>query len=106
MKHTYVILFTPVRPVSEADRHRITELTAPWVREQAALDRGLEPRILGAERAHRGAELSGTAPLSALLFLRAGTLEEAAEVAASHPAVQFGYHVEVRPWAPPQRPVA
>jgi hypothetical protein len=40
-------------------------------------------------------------PITALLFLEAYDLSEAAEVAESHPALRYGSKVEVRPWAAP-----
>jgi hypothetical protein len=66
----------------------------------------LDPRILAPESAHPGSEdCSASAtdawPITALLFLEAYDLSEAAEVAESHPALRCGSKVEVRPWAAP-----
>lgn len=69
------------------------------------MGRELVPHILGSESAHRGAQASATDlgawPVTALLLLQARDLDEAAEVAGSHPAVRYGAHIEVRPWGPP-----
>ena len=48
-----------------------------------------------------GTQLAPAAAFTALLFLEARDLSEAAEVAEAHPAIRYGSEVEVRPWAPP-----
>jgi hypothetical protein len=37
----------------------------------------------------------------AIDFLQSGTFAEAVQIAKSHPGIQYGMSVEVRPWAPP-----
>jgi hypothetical protein len=62
--------------------------------------------ILAPESVHRGPETSATNltdtwSVTALLFLEARDLSEAAQVAESHPALRYGANVEVRPWGRP-----
>jgi hypothetical protein len=60
----------------------------------------------GAET-NQGAGVAADAwPITALLFLEARDLAEAAKVAEAHPANHFGASVEVRPWASPAVPAA
>lgn len=65
----------------------------------------LEPRSLAPETTRPGVatspEISGTWPVSALLFLQARDLAEATRVAATHPAKHFNVSMEVRPWCVP-----
>lgn len=111
---TFVILFRQgPRPLSEADLARRQQQVSGWAREQNAAGRKLEPRILGPELLRPGSDApSGTAveagawPITALLFLEARDLADAGQVAASHPAKDYGASVEVRPWAPPAGPAA
>jgi len=54
----------------------------------------------------RGAGGSATmggdaAPITALLFVHAADIGEAALIAESHPGVKYGASVEIRRWAPP-----
>jgi hypothetical protein len=76
----------------------------PWARRQNDAGHKLDPRILAPESAHPESSTAVPAdawPVTALLFLEAHDLREAARVAESHPGRRFGAKVEVRPWAPP-----
>ena len=101
----FVIIFRQgSRSLTDADLARRQQETSAWARAQNAAGHRLEARILapealrpgGADNAAHGAPL-----VTALLFLQAGDLAEAARVAESHPAIHFGASVEVRPWALP-----
>jgi hypothetical protein len=75
-----------------------------WARSQNEAGRKLDPRILASESAHRGPERDRPGdgwPITALLFLEATDLGEAAKIAETHPALRYGASVEVRHWAPP-----
>jgi hypothetical protein len=107
--HHYVIIFRQrPHPLTEADKARRQEQVSAWARAHNAAGHKLEPRILGPEvirpatfaGAERG-EGTGAWPVTALLFLEARDIAEAAEIAAKHPAKEYGASVEVRPWAPP-----
>jgi hypothetical protein len=109
---TFVIIFhqTP-QTLTDADRQRLTEETIPWARQQNGAGHGLDPRILAPERALAGPETAAAAeaeasPITALLFLQAQDLSEAAQLAESHPALRYGFQVEVRGWSPPGAPAA
>lgn len=105
----FVIIFRQgPRPLTDADKLRRQQEVSAWARLQNAAGHKLEPRILAPEVARRGTGAAsvtsnGTAdwPVTALLFLEASDLAEAAKVAGTHPALGFGVSVEVRPWAPP-----
>jgi hypothetical protein len=104
---TFVIIFRQgPRQLTDSDKQHRAEETAEWARRQNGASHKLDPHILAPENAHRGPESSGTTqtdewPVPALLFLEAHDLNEAAQVAQSHPALRYGANVEVRPWAPP-----
>lgn len=104
---TFVIIFRQgSQPLTETDKQRRAEETGVWARRQNDAGHKLDPRILGSESEHRGSEHSAATPvdaepITALLFLEAHDLSEAAEVAESHPAIRYGSNVEVRPWAAP-----
>ena len=76
-----------------------------WARRVNGTGHQLEPRILTPESALRGPENPATRPdswpVTALLFLQANDLNEAARIAESHPALRYGAAVEVRSWASP-----
>jgi hypothetical protein len=105
--NTFVIIFRQApQPLVDADRRRLAEEMGPWARRQNDAGHKLDPRILAPESAHRRPESSAATlaeawPVTALLFLEAHDLSEAAQVAASHPGRRFGANIEVRPWAPP-----
>ena len=105
----FVIIFKqgPVT-LTDSDRQNLREATAPWARKVNEDGHQLEPRILGPEReALGGAEApAGTWPITALLFIAARDLQEAASIAGSHPAMRYQFQVEVRPWAAPAPVVA
>lgn len=102
----FVLLFRQgPHPLTEADRARRQTAIQAWARAQNAAGHKLEPRALAPEVARPGlpapAETAGAWPVTALLFLEARDLAEAAQVAAAHPAKDFNASVEVRPWSPP-----
>jgi hypothetical protein len=104
---TFVIIFRQgPDPLTDADKQRRAEETVVWARRQNDAGHKLDPRILAPESAHHGSEHSAATPadacpITALLFLEARDLSEAAQVAESHPALRYGSNVEVRPWATP-----
>lgn len=104
---TFVILFRQgPRPLTDTDKKRRAEETSAWARQQNDAGRKLNPHILAPESAHRGSKhpIAGNAnawQITALLFLEADDLNQAAQIAESHPALRYGSSVEVRPWAPP-----
>ncbi|MBI2517036.1 MAG: hypothetical protein HYV95_08980 [Opitutae bacterium] len=111
MKQFVIIFRQGPRTLTEADLARRQSEVSAWARVQNAAGHKLEPRILAPDglrpwAADTAGEHAGFGewPLTALLFLVARDLAEAAQVAASHPAKNFGAHVEVRPWAPPVLP--
>jgi hypothetical protein len=100
--NTFVILFRQsTRTLSEAEKQRRAEETAVWARQQNAAGHKLIPHILGPESEHRGPQPPDTWPVTAILFLEAHDLAEAAQVAELHPALHYGSSVEVRPWSTP-----
>jgi hypothetical protein len=108
MQHFVIIFRQGPHPLTEADKARRQEEVSAWARIQNTAGHKLEPRILAPDVERPGADKSGdnTAgagewPITALLFLEAHDLDEAAKVAESHPANHFGASVEVRRWAPP-----
>jgi hypothetical protein len=93
---TFVIIFRQgPRQLTESDKNRRAEETAEWARRQNGAGHKLDPHILAPENAHRGPESSSATqsaewPITALLFLEAQDLNEAVQVAESHPALRYG----------------
>jgi len=104
----FVILFRQGPRVPTADELALRQQqVAAWARSQNAAGHQLEPRILEPDVLPRSGGAGAEArPVTALLFLQAGDLAQAAEIAESHPATRFGATVEVRPWASPVAPAA
>jgi hypothetical protein len=104
---TFVIIFRQSpQSLTDADKQRRAEETAVWARRQNAAGHKLDPHILAPENAHRGSQNSAANqsdawPITALLFLLAQDLNEAAQIAESHPALRYGASVEIRPWSAP-----
>ena len=103
----FVIIFRqgPV-PLTDADKQHRAEETAIWARHQNEAGHKLDPHILAPESVHHGTRSAADSetdewPITALLFLKARDLNQAAQIAESHPALRYGSDVEVRPWAPP-----
>ena len=104
MNNTFVIIFRQVRPLTDVELAGRQHEIAAWADVANSAGRALEPRMLGPEFARPGGDgLEGdsSAPVSALLFLNAHDLDDAAAVAASHPGVRYGAALEVRPWNAP-----
>lgn len=102
----FVIIFRQgQRTLTDADKQRRAEETTAWARRHNGAGHKLDPRILAPEAALRGPEDTGSRadawPVTALLFLEARDLNEAARIAEAHPALRYGARIEVRPWAPP-----
>jgi hypothetical protein len=104
---TFVIIFRQgPRMLSSADLERRGEETTEWARHQNGAGHKLDPRILAPANEHCRSDSAlatpdDAAPITALLFLEAHDLREAAQIAEAHPALRYGADVEVRPWAPP-----
>ena len=109
MKQFVIIFRQGPRKLTEAELTQRQKEVSAWAKELNATGHKLEPRILAPEVLRpRTGEENGVGkdawPITAFLFLEADDLDAAAKIAASHPAVQFGVSVEVRPWAPPAVP--
>ena len=103
---SFVIIFRQHGSLSPEDLRRRAEETGAWARLQNDAGHRLDPRILGPEvEERRSARAAGpahdAARVTALLFLVARDLRDAARVAEAHPGRRYGADVEVRPWAPP-----
>lgn len=107
--HPFVIIFRQgPRTLTDAEKRARSAETTIWARRQNDAGHQLEPRILAPERILSGSSsAAGTQPdadaslVTALLFLEARDLRDAAQVAESHPALRYGAAIEVRPWASP-----
>ena len=102
---TYVIIFRQgPHTLTQADLTRRQKEVSAWAREQNAAGHKLEPRILAPEvlRTEGDQGIGSNAwPVTALLFIEATDLADAAKVAATHPAKHYNASMEVRPWAAP-----
>ncbi len=111
--NTFAILFRQgPRTLTESELRDRTAATRIWAARQNAAGHRLDPRILGPEQERIELDTSGQPVVAggraeivtAVLFLEAGDLAEAAAVARQHPALRYGASVEVRPWTPPPAP--
>jgi hypothetical protein len=105
MHQDYVVLFRQTRPLSETELAERSQATRRWAEQVNAAGHALDPRILGSTARSGGdaatpVQLDGPA-VTALLFLKAGSLDEAYAIAHAHPAVGYGARIEVRPSAAP-----
>jgi hypothetical protein len=106
--NTYVIVFRRGRAaLSETEQQQLGQAIGPWAAAQNEAGYRLEPRLLTAEARHYGPHAAlaeaDALPVTALLFLDARDLDEAARVAQSHPGMHYGFSIEVRAWSGPQR---
>ncbi|WP_057970800.1 YciI family protein [Lysobacter antibioticus] len=104
--NTFVILFRRDRgSLSEAERLSLGRDIGAWARRHNEAGHQLAPRLLAPESRHigphRGTVEADPLPITALLFLEARDLDEAARVAESHPGMRHGFTVEVRAWSAP-----
>ncbi len=104
--NTFVIIFRRQSPpLPDAERQRLNAETAAWAKTLNDAGHKLEPRILSAEHAFRGPDSASIQQnswaISALLFLEAADLNQAAQISDSHPGLRYGFNVEVRPWSKP-----
>src|SRR5262249_7530791 len=100
----FVFIFRQPRVLNEAERMELATKARAWAQRYNHAGHSLDPRMLGAEKEYHGASGStvlGINPVTALLFLEAKDLQEAADIAALHPGIEYGATVEVRPWARP-----
>jgi hypothetical protein len=111
MKQFVIIFRQGPKPLSDVDLKNRAEETRAWAREQNAAGHKLVPHILAPEGQRIGSDgESGPVPadtagsITALLFLEARDLAEAADIARAHPALRYGSSVEVRPWDAPPGP--
>jgi hypothetical protein len=104
MNH-FVVLFRRNRgPLSTAEQASLGRDVGAWARLHNEAGHRLAPHILAPESRHAGPRPAVQAeplPVTALLFLEARDLDEAARVAESHPGMRYGFSVEVRAWSLP-----
>lgn len=102
MSH-FVVLFRRHRgALSAAEQASLGRDVGAWARLHNEAGHRLAPRILAPESRHAGPQREAEPlPITALLFLEARDLDEAARVAESHPGMRYGFSVEVRAWSAP-----
>src|SRR5580693_9504797 len=93
MKAFVIIFRQGPFPLTDADKQRRTEETAVWARDQNEAGHKLDPHILAPESVHHRTLSSADRetdawPITALLFLEARDLNQAAQVAEPHPALR------------------
>lgn len=97
----FAIVFFAGAALCEEDAQQMRSETKLWAKTTNAAGRHLQPHMFGDEQCVLGDKAAmGNAP-SAVLFLQARDLADAVEVARQHPALRFGYAVQVRPWSNP-----
>ncbi len=111
MKPFVIIFRQGSQPLTDADLKKRSEETRAWAQHQNAAGHKLEPRILAPENQWLSPDgnsdrtlMQAAGPLTALLFLEANDLDQAVDIARSHPGFRYGASVEVRPWGSPTVP--
>lgn len=100
---SYVIIFRqgPFPLTAEVNVRRQQEILT-WAMKHQAAGHQLEPRGLDDEVRHPGVRAPDDAtawPIVMLMFLQARDIDEAAAIAADHPAKNYNVSTEVRPWS-------
>ncbi len=109
MEETFVLIFREgTRRLSEAEQKSRTEAVRNWALQQVQLH-NLDPRVLSDEGRQLGNDAHNNSQgnrVIALNFLEAENFNEAVQIAQSHPGLQYGVGIEVRPWRNPRTPKA
>jgi hypothetical protein len=113
MKQFALIFRQSPKHLSETEQtNRATEVRA-WAQRQNKEGRNLDTHILGEENYHVGPDHTGgpvqanvDGPLTVIIFLEAADFAAAVKIAESHPVLNYGVSVEVRPWTAPPAPPA
>lgn len=108
MKPFVIIFRQPQNQLTPADLQARANDMPAWVDAHNRAGHALDPRILEVEGRWRAPDgRSGTAPateegpLTALLFIEARDIDQAMDIARSHPGFRYGASVEVRGWVTP-----
>lgn len=107
---SYVIIFRqgPLDSSDEVNARRQREIVA-WAAKHQGAGHQLEPRALEIDVRRPGINAPDDAsawPIVALVFLEARDIDEAAAIAADHPARNYNVSTEVRPWTARKVPEA
>jgi hypothetical protein len=107
----YVFIFRPGnRTRSKRDEQRRATEVREWALRQISEGRKLDPRLMAAdyrrvsEEGENNSALPTDSPVVAILFLEAKDFDEAVGIAKTHPGLQYGVSIEVRPWTTPLPP--
>jgi hypothetical protein len=101
--NSYVIIFRqgPITLTEEDNTRRQKEIVA-WATRHQLAGHNLDPRGLESDVRRPGVpatvEANGEWPIVALVFLEARSIDEAAAIAADHPAKNYNVSTEVRPF--------
>jgi len=110
MKESFVFIFRQgTRRLTEAEQTQRTEEVRTWALQKLKENRGFDPRILGEEGYRLPTVTTGDlrdGSVTALNFIEAKDLNEAVEIAKTHPGLRYGISIEVRPWRDPRVPPA
>ena len=105
MKEAFVLIFREgTRKLSEEEQKSRTEAVRDWALQQVR-PHNLDPRVLSDESRRLGddfEENSHSRRVIALNFLEAEDFNHAIRIAQTHPGVQYGIGIEVRPWRDPR----
>ncbi len=105
MKGKFVLIFRQgTRKLSADEQKARTEAVRNWALEQVK-QHNLDPRILIDDIHQLGDGVNGDPQdrtVIALNFIEAADFNEAMRIAESHPGLQYGVGIEVRPWFDPR----
>lgn len=102
MSHFVVLFRRHPGALSAAEQAGLGRDIGAWARLHNEAGHRLAPHILAPESRHAGPQREAEPlPVTALLFLEARDLDEAARVAESHPGMRYGFSAEVRAWSAP-----
>ena len=106
MKAKFVLIFREGRKLSEQELKDRTEAVRNWALQHVRTH-SLEPRILADESYQLGDGAANHGrQVTALNFIEADDLKQAVKIAETHPALDYGVAIEVRPWRDPRAAAA
>ena len=110
MKEQFVLIFRRgEKPLSNAEQQARASEVRNWALSRLQEDPTFEPRVLGDDSYHLpniGGTLDDNQSVIALNFLEATDLREAIAIARTHPGLNYGTMIEVRPWKDPRNAAA
>ena len=106
MRERFVLIFRQgKKPLSSEEQKARAAEVRDWALQRLKDDPNFEPRVLGDDSHYLGNGGPATVdnnPVIALNFLEANDIRKAIAIAQTHPGLNYGVTIEVRPWKDPR----